>query len=308
MTELAELQTFVAVAETGSFAAAARRLGVTAAMVGRRIQALEERHGVRLIERTTRRQRLTEIGEQFRAQCELVLDAVSGLDLLAAAEPGQLSGRIRATGPATLGIHRLAALVAGFCERHPEVTVELSLNDRRADLIAEGFDLAIRIGELQASSLIARRIGTYRLACVAAPAYAERFGLPVTPDELRTHRCILNLNMTPRNRWPFIGPGGHALVAEVEGGLQIDNGEAQLVAALAGAGIVYLPTDLVAPHLAAGRLVTVLAHWQTLTMPISLLQPSRRHVPRQVRAFADMLADGLRDTIAPLQPPLSPAL
>ena len=308
MTDLAELQTFVAVAETGSFAAAARRIGVTPAMVGRRIQALEDRHGIRLIERTTRRQRLTEIGEQFRTQCETILDAVSGLDQLAGAEPGRLSGRIRATGPATLGIHRLAALVAGFCERHPEVTVELSLNDRRADLIAEGYDLAVRIGELQASSLIARRVGTYRLTCVAAPAYAERFGLPATPDELRTHRCILNLNMTPRNRWPFIGPGGQAIVAEVDGRLQIDNGEAQLSAALAGAGIVYLPNDLVVPHLAAGDLVPVLGHWQTLAMPISLLQPSRRYVPRHVRAFADAIVDGLRDTTVPLQPPLSPAL
>jgi DNA-binding transcriptional LysR family regulator len=297
MADVAELQTFVAVAETGSFAAAARRIGITPAMVGRRIQALEDRHGIRLIERTTRRQRLTEIGEQFRAQCETVLDAVSGLDQLAGAEPGRLSGRIRATGPATLGIHRLAALVAGFCERHPEVTVEFSLNDRRADLIAEGYDLAVRIGELQASTLIARRIGTYRLTCVAAPAYAERFGLPATPDALRAHRCILNLNMTPRNRWPFIGPGGQALIAEVDGRLQIDNGEAQLAAALAGAGIVYLPTDLVGPHLAAGRLVPVLGHWQTLAMPIHLVQPSRRHVPPQVRAFADVIAEGLRQTI-----------
>lgn len=297
MSDLADLQTFVAVAETGSFAAAARRIGVTPAMVGRRIQALEDHHGIRLIERTTRRQRLTEIGEQFRAQCDAVLDAVAGLDRLAGGEPGHLYGRVRATGPATLGIHRLAALVADFCEQHPQVIVELSLNDRRADLIAEGYDLAIRVGELQISSLIARRVGTYRLSCVAAPAYVARFGLPTTPEQLRQHRCILNLNMTPRNRWPFIGPGGNALVAEVEGGLQIDNGEAQLVAALAGAGIVYLPTDLVASHVSDGRLVPVLGHWQTLTMPISLLQPSRRHVPPQVRAFIEAIANGLRETI-----------
>lgn len=297
MTELIELETFLAVAETASFAAAARRLGVTPAMVGRRIRLLEERHGVRLIERTTRRQRLTEMGEQFRAQAEAVRDAVAGLDELTQPATGGLTGRIRATGPATLGIHRLATLVARFCEANPAVTVELSLNDRRADLVAEGYDLAVRVGELQASTMIVRRVGTYRLACVAAPAYAESAGLPATPEELANHRCILNLNMTPRNRWPFIGPGGSAVVAEVEGSLQIDNGEAQLAAALAGAGIVYLPVDLVAPHLAAGRLVPVLGHWQTITMPINILQPSRRHVPRQVRAFADAIAAGLRETL-----------
>jgi len=184
-------------------------------MVGRRIQALEEHHGARLIERTTRAQRLTELGESFFAQAQTVLESMAELEDLTRTEPGQLSGRIRATGPATLGIHRLAAIVARFCELNPAVTVELSLNDRRADLIAEGYDVAIRVGELQASAMIARRIGTYRFRVVASPAYAASRGLPLTPDELRHHRCILNLNMSPRNRWPFIGPGGVSVVAEV---------------------------------------------------------------------------------------------
>jgi len=296
MAELTNLETFVAAVKSGSFAGAARLLGISPAMVGRRIQSLEEEHGARLIERTTRAQRLTELGESFFAQAETVLEAVAELDDLTRTEPGRLSGRIRATGPATLGIHRLAGIIAKFCEDNPAVTVELSLNDRRADLIAEGYDVAIRVGELQASTMIARRVGTYRFRCVAAPAYATAFGLPATPDELRHHRCILNLNMSPRNRWPFIGPGGASVIAEVEGGLQIDNGEAQLAAALAGAGIVYLPVDLVTEPLHSGRLIEILPHWQRMTLPIHLVYPSRRLVPRRLTAFMEAIASGLKDT------------
>ncbi|MDC9822843.1 LysR family transcriptional regulator [Devosia sp. ZB163] len=295
MAELTNLETFVAAVRAGSFAGAARLLGISPAMVGRRIQALEDHHGARLIERTTRAQRLTELGESFFAQAETVLEAMSELDDLTRTEPGRLSGRIRATGPATLGIFRLASIVARFCDENPAVTVELSLNDRRSDLIAEGYDLAIRVGELQASTMIARRVGTYRFRCVASPAYLTAFGAPATPEELRQHRCILNLNMTPRNRWPFIGPGGASVIAEVSGGLQIDNGEAQLAAALEGAGIVYLPVDLVERPLRENRLVEVLPHWDRMTLPIHLLYPSRRLVPRRLSAFMEAIAAGLRE-------------
>lgn len=293
MTELLDLQTFVTAIRAGSFARAARQLGITPAMVGRRIQSLEDRHGTRLIERTTRRQRLTETGEAFLAQAETVLDAVSELGDIARSETGGLSGRIRLTGPATLGIHRLAHIVTRFCEANPAVTVEMSLNDRRADLIAEGFDLAIRIGELAASSLIMRPVGHYPLVCVAAPSYLAAHGAPTTPATLLEHRCILNLNMSPRGGWPFFGPGGAALVAEVRGGLQIDNGEAQRMAALAGAGIAYLPHELVADDLAEGTLSQVLSHWKTLSLPINIVYPSRRFVPRRLKAFMDAIAAGL---------------
>ena len=185
------------------------------------------------------------------------------------------------------------------------VTLEMSLNDRRADLIAEGYDVAIRIGELQPSAMIARRLGTYQLRCVAAPAYVAAHGLPGTPQELGRHRCLLNLNMSPRNRWPFVGPDGATVIAEVDGGLQIDNGEAQLVAALAGAGIVYLPTELVEAPLAEGRLVQVLPGWGTMTLPIHALYPSRRLVPRRLIAFIDAIAAGLRDTMTVDRPRLT---
>lgn len=293
MADLTNLETFVATARAGSFAAAARQLGVSPALVGRRIQALEEQHGARLIERTTRAQRLTELGDSFLVRAEAVLDAAGELDELTRADAG-LRGRIRVSGPTTLGIVRLAPIVASFCATHPGVTVELQLNDRRVDLVNDGFDLAVRVGVLQPSGLIARRIGTYGFAVCAAPAFLERHGTPRTPAELSQARCILNLNIVPRNQWVFRGPGGDAVIAEVGGSLQIDNGEAQRTAALAGAGIAYLPLDLVAGDLAAGRLVAILTHWQTLTLPIHLVHPSRRLVPRRLTALMEAIAEAMR--------------
>jgi DNA-binding transcriptional LysR family regulator len=289
------LETFVAAVRSGSFAGAARQLGLSPAMVGRRIQALEERYGARLIERTTRAQRLTALGESFYLQAQQVLDATTELDELTKATPGRLEGRIRLTGPATLGTHRLAAIVATFCEAHPAVTVEMSLNDRRADIVAEGYDFAVRIGELQASSMIARHVSTYRLLVCASSTYLS--GRPALrhPSDLAQHRCILNLNMVPRGRWPFVSPAGETVVAEIEGQLQIDNGEAQKAAALAGAGIVYLPVDLAGADIAAGRLVEVLPDWGKLSLPINLVYPTRRLVPRRVTALMDAIALALHE-------------
>lgn len=294
MAEFASLETFVIVVRSGSFAAAARQLGLSPAMVGRRIQALEEQYGARLIERSTRARRLTELGERFLAQAETVLEAAAELEELTRGEPGELQGRIRVSGPTTLGIKQLAPVIACFCTEHPRVTVELSLSDRRVDLVTEGFDLAVRIGELPPSGLVARRIGTYRFAVCAAPAYLSVHGEPKTLDELKEARCILNLNLTPRNLWPFVGPGGNVITAEVEGSLQIDNGEALRAAALAGAGIAYLPLDLVEEDLAAGTLVRVLNHWRTMTLPIHSVHFSRRLVPRRVNTLIDTLAAALR--------------
>lgn len=295
MAALSNIETFVAAIRAGSFARAARQLGVSPAIVGRRIEALETEYGGRLIERSTRSQRLTEFGEAFLRRAEAVLDASAELGELAKAEPGQLSGRIRVTGPATLGIFRLAAATAEFCAANPQVTVEMSLSDRRADIIAEGFDLAIRIGELQPSAMVARRIGTYRFKVVASPAYIAERGHPQHPRDLPSHRCLINLNMTPRNRWPFYAVDGTPEIAEVDGTLQIDNGEALHAAALAGAGIGYSPDHVVASAIAEGRLIDVLPEWQKMTLPIHLLQPSRRLVPRRLRAYMDAIAAAVRD-------------
>jgi DNA-binding transcriptional LysR family regulator len=294
MAEFSDLQTFIAVAHSGSFAGAARRLALSPAMVGRRIQALEERYGAKLIERTTRSLRLTGLGIEFLAKAEQIIAVAEELGELTSPDRSQLSGRIRLTAPTTLGIKRLPQIIADMAERHPGVTFEMNLSDRRVDLVTEGYDLAIRVGELRPSSMIARRVGTYRFACCAAPAYLARHGTPRTPHDLINARCVLNLILTPRNRWPFRDAAGAVFTVEVSGGIEIDNGEAQRAAALAGAGIIYSPLDLVGDDLRDGTLVQVLAGYPTMTLPIHTVHPSRHHLPRLFTVLIEAFAEGLR--------------
>jgi len=295
MADLAELGTFVTVARAGSFAEAARRLGLSPAMVGRRVQALEERYGARLVERTTRSLRLTDLGQEFLGKAAEILEAVDDLTEIAHPERGHLSGRIRLSGPATLGTRRLALIVARLSAQWPELFIELSLTDRKVDLIGEGFDLAVRVGQLRPSGLIARRVGTYRFACCASPAFLERHGNPISPNDLAGLRCVLNLNLQPRDRWPFRDKSGQPFPVEVRGALEINNDEAQRTAALDGAGVIYVPHHVVSEDLQAGRLVEVLADWPKPEMPIHAVHPSRRLVPRRVSALIEAIAEDLRN-------------
>jgi DNA-binding transcriptional LysR family regulator len=283
MAELDELRTFIAAARIGSFAKAARQLNLSPAMVGRRIQAIEQRYGAALIERTTRHQRLTEAGQEFLTRAEAVIAATEALADVSASGP--LSGRIRLSAPTTVGIRRLPAVIARFTAANPGIIFEMSLTDRRVDLIAEGFDLSVRVGTLASSSMLARRVGTYRFACCASPDFLRRHGTPRHPTDLERARCILNLNITPRNRWTFHDAAGAPLTVEVGGGIEIDN----------GAGIVYLPLDLVGDDLADGSLVQILSDWSLPTLPIHTLHPSRHLVPRRVTAFIAAVAEGFRE-------------
>jgi len=293
MADLDDLRTFIAAVRTGSFARAARQLNLSPAMVGRRIQGLEQRYGAKLIERTTRTQRLTETGQQFLARAEAVIEAADALDEISPGGP--LSGRIRLSAPTTLGIRRLPSVIAAFTEANPGIIFEMSLANRRVDLVAEGFDLAVRIGDLPSSSLVARRIGTYRFVCCAAPGVLARHGMPQHPSDLKRCRCILNLNLIPRNRWTFVDAAGAVVTVDVAGGIEIDNDEAQRMLAIDGAGAVYLPLDLVKDDIAAGRLVPLLEGWGMPSMPIHTVHPSRNLVPRRVSAFIDAVAEGLRE-------------
>jgi DNA-binding transcriptional LysR family regulator len=294
MPDLSDLETFVAAAGTGNFAAVARRMAISPAMVGRRIQSLEERYGAKLIERTTRSHRLTALGEQFLEKAVEIIESLSELNDLAQPSDTNLSGRIRLTAPTTLGIKHLARIISQLSARHPNVIIEMSLNDRALDLIAGGFDLAVRIGELQSASLIARRVGTYRFVCCASPDYLAKYGTPQTPHDLANFGCVINLNLVPRSRWPFQDATGQKFTVEVSGNIEIDNGEAQRSAALAGAGIIFSPRDLVEEDLKHGTLIEILAPWNTFSLPIHTVHPSRRFVPRRVTALIDAVAEGLR--------------
>jgi DNA-binding transcriptional LysR family regulator len=283
MSDFEGLRTFVTAANSGSFTAAARVLGITPAMVGRRIRMLEQQYGMRFIERTTRAQHITEAGQTFLVKAEAVLDAAAELDGAMGAPQGRLAGRIRMTAPATLGVLKLAATVAHFQDTNPLVTVDMILSDRRLDLVAEGFDFAVRIGELQNSTLMKRPIGTYRLILIAAPDYIARHGAPSKPEDLLNARCLINLNMMPRNHWQFVREG-QTEAAVVEGGLRTDSAEALRVAALEGAGIAYLPLHMVQHDIVDGRLLPVMQEWEMIKQPINFVYPSR-HQPSRVTAL-----------------------
>jgi DNA-binding transcriptional LysR family regulator len=292
MTEFSNLRTFVAVVRSGSFAAAARQMNVSPAMVGRRIQDLEARYRLKLIERTTRTQRLTPAGQEFLARAEAALAAADALDDVSS--EGALSGRLRISAPTTLGSTRLPSIVADFAAAHPEVIVEMSLSDRWVDLIAEGFDMAVRVGNLASSSLIARPIGTYRFVCCASPDFLAREGKPRKPADLQDRRCILNMNLAPRNRWSFRDAEGTEIAVEVSGNIEIDNDVAMRSVALEGSGIVYVPRDLVQADLKSGQLVELLPAWQLRTLPIHVVYPSRHLLPRRVAAFIEAALLGFK--------------
>lgn len=294
MSEIRELETLVSVASAGSFAEAARRLGISPAMVGRRVQSLEDRFGVRLVERTTRTLRLTPRGQEFLERAQQVLDGLDALSGIGDAKGG-LTGRVRISGPTTLGTKKLTGILARLIDTAPQLSVELSLNDRRVDLITEGFDLAIRVGNLKPSGLVARRIGTYRFVCCASPAFIRRHGAPDEPRDLAHLPCILNLNLSVRDQWRFLSPAGETLVVDVKGAFELDYDEAQRMAALAGAGIVQVPLHLVEEDLVRGDLVALLEGWGQPELPIHAVFPSRRFIPQRVSAVIGAIIDGLKE-------------
>jgi len=299
MQELAELETFVATARLGTFAAAALQLGISATMVGRRIQNLEARYGARLLERTTRAHKLTVFGTQFLEQSIRILDEVAVLDELSS-PTAALKGALRISAPTTLGVTTLGPAIAEFALAHPALSVELSLSNRRVDLVAEGYDLAIRIGDLPSSTLVSRRIGTYRLVCCASPAWLAIHGEPKTPTDLAKGGCIVNRNFNPPEVWHFIDAAGHAIAARISGALQLDSDEAQRTIAKQDGGMAYLPIDLVRSDLQDGSLVQLLKEFGTETMPIHAVYPSRRLLPKRVVAAIDAMAAAVRRNDFPI--------
>ena len=289
MDRFLELSAFVRTVDHGSQAAAARDLGVTPAMVGRYIRALEDRLGTRLLNRTTATQSLTEAGGAFHAQASMILEQVDAAERAASDRQVRPRGTLRVNAPMSFGVHHLAAAVAAFGERHPAVRVELVLNDRVVDLVDEGYDLAVRIGHLPDSGLIARRLAACRMVVCASPEYLAGRGAPSAPAGLREHNCLLYAYDSAGDSWRFHGPAGEQDVRP-SGNLVANNGDALLAAALAGQGVVLQPTFIAHQALRDGRLVPLLPDWQLRTLDIHAVYPSSRHLSPKVRSFVDFLA------------------
>lgn len=281
---------FARVIEAGGISAAARRLHLSKSAVSKQLAALEDRLGARLLHRTTRRMSLTEAGAAFLERCRRVIAEAEEAEAAIGALQVEPRGILKVNAPMTFGTMHLAAAIPDFMARHPQVRVDLVLNDRLVDLIEEGFDVAVRIAQLADSSLVARKLAPGRRVLVAAPGYLDRHGRPQTLTDLLDHDTICYSYLASANEWRFDGPNGEESV-EVRGRLNANNGEVLLAATLAGIGIAALPTFICGPCLRAGTLVRVLPEYENRSIGVYAVWPSGRHLTAKMRAFVDFLAE-----------------
>lgn len=284
-----QMQLFVKVVETGSFTAAGRELGLPKSSVSRQIARLEERLGVRLLHRTTRVLRPTEAGLAYYEQCTRILAEVAEAEAALVRSQVEPSGRLSVTAPLSFGYRFMGTLVAGFLKAHPKVELLLSLSDRKMDLIEDGFDVAIRIGVLDDSSLVARKLGPASMVVAASPSYLARHGVPQTPEDLRDHSCLLYAYGP--SSWRF----REDVAVAVKGPLVSNNGDILAAAAVEGLGLVLGPRFIVENELAAGRLVSVLEPYVPMGSGIWALYPANRFLSAKVRAFVDHVVSWFKD-------------
>jgi DNA-binding transcriptional LysR family regulator len=291
MDRLAAIEAFVRVSETQSFSEAARRLRSSKSSVSRQVAALEAELGARLFYRTTRSLTLTEAGRSYFERASRILADLEEANLSVSQLQSAPRGRLRVNAPMSFGFLHLAPALTDFLRRFPEVEVDVTLNDRFVDLVDEGFDVAVRIGSLADSSLVARRLAPIRRAVCASPVYLKARGVPASPDDLKTHDCLCYSNLAQAREWQFIRADGRPWPIEVRGRLSANNGDALKVAALKGLGFVNLPTFLVGSDLQAGALVTVLDQFLVQDITVNAVYPHSRHLSPKVRAFVDFLAE-----------------
>ncbi|MFB9245823.1 LysR family transcriptional regulator [Massilia antarctica] len=289
MDKLRSMEIFTAVVDDGSLTAAAARFDMSAVMVGKHIRFLEERLGARLLARTTRRQSLTEIGEQYVEQCRSILAQVRAAESGAEAMRLAPRGRLRISAPVTFGSESLSPLLPGYLARHPEVSLDLELNDRLVDVVDDGYDAAIRIGELDDSGMIARRLRPYRMLICASPAYLARHGEPRMPADLADHECLDFMHWKKLVRWR-LGDDDGAAQARVSR-FRSNNGQALKQAALAGFGIVMQAEVMLAQEVAAGRLVSLLEAHIPAPRTMHVLYPPDRQATPKLTTFIDFLLE-----------------
>ncbi len=293
MDRYTEMQTFVAVVDAGSFVGAADALQMSKTAVSRVVGALEARLGTRLLQRTTRRLSLTPEGALFVERCRELLDGVRDAEAELSTRTGEVIGELRLSAPVTFGLDHLAPLWPAFMARHPRLTLDVTLTDRFVDLVDEGVDLAVRIGQLQASSLVSRRLASTRLVLCASPEYLARHGTPRTPADLAGHTTFAYKLLASGDQWPFEGPDG-PLTVKVNPRMRSNSGDSCCVAALQHQGIVLQPSFMVSPHLASGALVELLADHRSRELGIHAVWPSRKQLAPKVRLMVEYLAAAFR--------------
>jgi DNA-binding transcriptional LysR family regulator len=286
MDRLLSMTVFAKAVELGSFSAAGEAMHMSSQLVGKHVQTLEHHLGVRLLNRTTRRHHVTEIGASYYERVKVILAEVESAEGLAAETRAVPRGRLRVNAPVTFGVHGLAPRLPEYLKANPEVTVDLSLSNGYVDAIEEGFDIVFRIGELADSSLIARELAPYQLVLCAAPAYLESHPLIHTLNDLSEHECLGFSHTELRTHWTLDGPDGRVTIP-VSGRFMANHGEAMLAMAKAAMGIMLQPLELVRAEFDAGRLVRVLPAYSAPTRPMHILYAPDRRLTPKLRSFID---------------------
>jgi DNA-binding transcriptional LysR family regulator len=298
MDRFAGVQVFAQVVESGGFAKAAERLGLSTTATSRHVAELEAHLQTRLLNRTTRRVSLTESGQAFYERAVQILSDLEEAEQEAARAAVVPRGTIKLTTSVAFGVRHVAPAIAAFLAQHPEVKFDVSLSERIVDLVEEGFDLGIRIGGTGTENIVARRLGETRLVPCASPDYLARRGAPRTPEDLEKHNCLTYEYLAPRNLWRFRDPAGGERAVRVSGTLHANSGDFIAEAAARGAGIVLEPAFIVAADVRAGRLVPLLQEFEPAPVPVYAVYPSRKHLSAKVRLFVDFLvrsSEGTRD-------------
>lgn len=295
MDRLTSLGVFVAAVEEGSFAAAARRFGLSPAMAGKHVGEIEARLNVRLLQRTTRRLSLTEAGQAYYERSKRILEAFDEANREASDSQGAARGVLRVAAPVTFGAMHLGQVVARYVEDHPQVNVQVTLADRYVDLLDAGIDVAVRIGRLDDPALVTRRIAPCRMVVCASPEYLERHGAPREPSDLLRAPRLAFSEAVSAGDWTLFDAKNRAHVIDGPSRMSANNMQMLLSAALAGAGIAYGPTFVFGEHLRRGELVALLPEHRTTELVIQAVYPSARRIPLKVRRFVEYLAEAFGD-------------
>jgi len=291
MDRLTAIQAFAQVVESGSFAKAAERLGLSTSATSRHVAELESHLQTRLLNRTTRKVSLTEGGRAFYERVVQLLADLEEAEQEASRAAVIPRGVIKLTTAVNFGVRHVGPAIAAFLAQHAEVRFDVSLSDRIVDLVEEGFDLAIRIGTAGPHNVVARKLGETRVVPCASPDYLKRHGTPQVPEDLARHNCFTYEYVTPRNVWTFRDADGRERPVRVGGNLHSNNGDILAEAAARDAGIVFEPAFIVGPEVRAGRLVPLLQDFTPAPLPIYAVYSSRKHLSAKVRLFVDFLVD-----------------
>jgi DNA-binding transcriptional LysR family regulator len=294
MDRFLEMQAFVAVVDAGSFVRGADEIQMSKSVVSRLVAELEQRLGIRLLQRTTRRLSLTREGELFLERCRELLAGVGDAEDEVTRHASEVTGELRVSAPVSFGLMHLAPLWPKFMVRQPKLTLDVTLADRFVDLVDEGYDVAVRIAQLPSSSLVGRKMAATRLVLCASPAYLQAHGSPKVPADLARHAVFAYKLLSTGDQWTFDGPQGPSTV-KVSPRMRSNSGESCCAAALQHQGIVLQPSFLVGAHLASGALVEVMPEHRSIELGIHAVYPSRKQLAPKVRLLVDFLVESFRE-------------